>query len=220
MIGVEGWGGGNEVFFVEDADAVEGAGWLCGLGFFGVFFVVKGSCEDFLGCEVCGAEEGEEGGVEGADYQNGLRTWEVGDLAQEGEELCACVYFEDIIVVGMRGGGLMVFVGGEDPAFGFGSEVAVDVGCGEGVWWGGGGGGGRECGEDVGGWGGRVELEAAEEGEGEGEVGEEVGGEGLEGGGVVVDLGEGGGHCGRSMRDYIAGGGNGFYWRRVVMVFS
>jgi hypothetical protein len=60
--------------------------------------------------------------------------------------------------------------------------------------------GGRVCGEDVGGWGGGVELEAAEKGEGEGEVGEEVGGEGLEGGGVVVDLGEGGGHCGRRIK--------------------
>jgi len=125
------------------------------------------------------------------------------DFVEEGEELCACVYFEDSsIVVGLcGGGGLVVFVGGEDPAFGFGSEVAVDVGCGEGRWW---WAGGRVCGEDVGGWGGGVELEAAEKGEGEGEVGEEVGGEGLEGGGVVVDLGEGGGHCRRSMRDYIA----------------
>jgi len=132
-----------------------------------------------------------------------VRTWEVGDLVEEGEELCACVYFEDSsIVVGLcGGGGLMVFVGGEDPAFGFGSEVAVDVGCCEGGWW---WAGGRECGEDVGGWGGGVELDAAEEGEGEGEVGEEVGGEGLEGGGVVVGLGEGGGHC-RIGRVCIAG---------------
>jgi len=46
-----------------------------------------------------------------------------------------CVYFEGVVVVGLcGGGGLMVFVGGEDPAFGFGCEVAVDVGCGEGGW--------------------------------------------------------------------------------------
>ncbi len=57
------------------------------------------------------------------------------DLVEEGEELCVCVYFEGVVVVGLcGGGGLMVFVGGEDPAFGFGCEVAVDVGCGEGGW--------------------------------------------------------------------------------------
>ena len=64
-MGVEGGGGGDEVFCVGDADAVEGAGWLCGLGVFSAFFffAVGGSCEDFLGDEVCGAEEWEECGV-------------------------------------------------------------------------------------------------------------------------------------------------------------
>ncbi len=53
VVGVGGGGGGDEVFCVGDADAVEGAGWWCGLGVFSVvFFVVRGSCEDFLGCEV------------------------------------------------------------------------------------------------------------------------------------------------------------------------
>lgn len=94
---------------------------------------------------------------------------------------------------GMGWGG-RVFIGGEDPAFGFwgAGAGAVDVCCCEGGgWW---GGGGREGGEGVGGGGGGVELDAAEEGEREGEVGEEVGGECLERGGVVVGLEELEGH--------------------------
>lgn len=57
-------------------------------------------------------------------------------------------------------------VGGEDPAFGFWGAGAVDVSCGKGFrrWR----DVRREGGEDVSGWGGVVELEAAEEGEGVG----------------------------------------------------
>lgn len=84
-------------------------------------------------------------------------------MRQEGEDLSALDIPADIFAFASHLCGGSEFDRGEDEAFRFGCSAAVAVGEGEGAgWWGGGGGGGGEGGEEVGGGGLEVGLDAAD----------------------------------------------------------